>query len=98
MDCRPLGSSVYGILQARILQWIAIPFSSGSPEPRDCIWVYNSFNKAIGSSVLRAPYICAMATSRAAGGRTYVNSAMLATHQILPEMVSPRNPLLSTEY
>ena len=27
MDCSPLGSSVHGILQARILEWVAIPFS-----------------------------------------------------------------------
>ena len=29
------GSSVHGILQARILQWVAIPFSGGSTQPRD---------------------------------------------------------------
>ena len=29
------GSSVYGILQARILEWVAIPFSRGSSQPRD---------------------------------------------------------------
>ena len=29
MDCSPPGSSVYGILQTRILEWIAIPFSKG---------------------------------------------------------------------
>ena len=29
MDCSPPGSSVYGILQARILEWVAIPFSRG---------------------------------------------------------------------
>ena len=28
-DCSPLGSSVHGILQARILQWAAISFSRG---------------------------------------------------------------------
>ena len=28
MDCGPPGSSVHGILQARILEWIAIPFSN----------------------------------------------------------------------
>ena len=27
MDCSPAGSSVLGILQARILEWVAIPFS-----------------------------------------------------------------------
>ena len=30
MDCSPPGSSVDGILQARILEWVAIPFSRGS--------------------------------------------------------------------
>ena len=34
MDC-PSGSSVHGILQARILEWIAIPFSRGTSQPRD---------------------------------------------------------------
>ena len=35
MDCSPPGSSVHGIPQARILQWVAIPFSRGSSRPRD---------------------------------------------------------------
>ena len=35
MDCSPPGSSVHGILQARILEWIAIPFSRGSSWPRN---------------------------------------------------------------
>ena len=35
MDCCPPGSSVYGILQARIVEWVAIPFSRGSSQPRD---------------------------------------------------------------
>jgi len=30
MDCSPSGSSVLGILQARILEWVAIPFFRGS--------------------------------------------------------------------
>ena len=33
MDCSPPGSSVYGILQARILEWIAVRFSRGFPNP-----------------------------------------------------------------
>ena len=47
MDCSLPGSSVYGILQARILEWVAIPFSRGSSHPRDrtsvsCIggWIF----------------------------------------------------------
>ena len=35
MDCSLAGSSVHGILQARILEWVAISFSRGSSWPRD---------------------------------------------------------------
>ena len=35
LDCPPPGSSVHGISQARILDWIAISFSRGSSQPRD---------------------------------------------------------------
>ena len=31
----PIGSSVLGILQARILEWVAVPSSKGSFRPRD---------------------------------------------------------------
>ena len=35
MDCSPPGSSVHGVLQAEILEWVAIPFSRRSSRPRD---------------------------------------------------------------
>ena len=35
MDCSPPGSSVHGIFQARILEWVAISSSRGSSQPRD---------------------------------------------------------------
>ena len=35
MDCSPPGSSVHGILQARILERVAVPSSRGSPQSRD---------------------------------------------------------------
>ena len=35
MDCSPPGSSVHEILQARTLEWAAIPFSKGTSWPRD---------------------------------------------------------------
>ena len=37
MDCSPPGSSVRGILQERILEWVAMPSSRGSFQPRDRI-------------------------------------------------------------
>ena len=33
--CDPLDYTVHGILQARILEWVAFPFSRGSSQPRD---------------------------------------------------------------
>ena len=33
MDCSPPGSSVHGILQARVLEWVAISFSRDLPNP-----------------------------------------------------------------
>ena len=39
MGCSPPGSSVHGILQTRILEWIAMPFSRGSSWPRSRNWV-----------------------------------------------------------
>ena len=35
MDCSPPGYSVPGLLQARILEWVAIPFSRGFSQNRD---------------------------------------------------------------
>ena len=39
MDCSLPGSSVHGIFQARILEWVAISFSRRSSIPRDWTWV-----------------------------------------------------------
>ena len=33
--CNPMDCTVHGILQARILQWVAFPFSRGSSQSRD---------------------------------------------------------------
>ena len=35
MDCSPPGSSVHSILQTIILEWVTVPFSRGSSQPRD---------------------------------------------------------------
>ena len=40
MDCRSPSSSVHGILQPRIVEWVAISFSPGSSQPRD--WTHMS--------------------------------------------------------
>ena len=50
MDCSPPGSSVHGILQARILEWVAMSSSKGSSPSRD--WTRVSYVSCIGKWVL----------------------------------------------
>ena len=50
MDCSLPGSSVHGILQARILEWVAIASSRGSSCPRDRTQV--SYVSCIGGQAL----------------------------------------------
>ena len=50
VDWRPIGSSVHGILQARILEWVAISFSRGSSGPRD--WTRVSYVSWIGRQII----------------------------------------------
>ena len=40
MDCSPPGSHVHGILQARILEWVGMPSSRWSSQPRDQTQVF----------------------------------------------------------
>ena len=49
MDCSLLGSSVYGIYQARILEWVTISFSRISSQPRD--WTQVSCIPCIGRQI-----------------------------------------------
>ena len=53
MDCSPSGTSVHGILQARILEWVAISSCRGSSRPRD--WTRVSYFSCVGRWVL---YLC----------------------------------------
>ena len=50
MDCSPSGFSVHGILQVRILEWVAMPSSRGPSPPRDQTHV--SYISCIGRQVL----------------------------------------------
>ena len=62
MDCSPPSSSVQGILQARTLEWVAVPSSRGSSQSRD--WTHVSYISCIGRQVLYhqlhlgSPYYC----------------------------------------
>ena len=56
MDCSLPGSCVYGIFQARTLEWVVLPFSRGSSRPRDRTSIcYSSCNSQAGSLPLAPP-------------------------------------------
>ena len=57
MDFSPPGSSVHGVLQTRILEWVAIPFSTGSSWPRD--WTQASCIVLLFFFLWWQPVICA---------------------------------------
>ena len=61
IDCSLPGSSVHGIIQARILEWVALPFSRGSSQPRD--WTRISCDSCIAGRFFTAespekPLLC----------------------------------------
>ena len=57
MDCSPPGSSIYGILQARILEWVAIPFFRGFSWPRYQTWVSHTTGRFFMIWATRKVYI-----------------------------------------
>ena len=54
-DCSPPGSSVHGILQAKILGWVAVPSSRGSSWPRDRTCLLYLLHWQAGSLPLSPP-------------------------------------------
>ena len=83
IDCSLPGSSVYGTLQARILEWVVIPFSRGSFWPRDRTRV--SYVSCIGRWVL---YHCATWEAHRSGGRTTILKIQIGLlHEYLIKLV-----------
>ena len=58
MDCSPPGSSLHGIFQARVLEWVAISFSKGSSQPRDRTQVSHIARRFFTIWATRKPYAC----------------------------------------
>ena len=89
MDCNLLGTLVHGILQARLLEWVAVPSSRGSSLPKDRICVPYAFPSFLGkffttSTIWEAP--CGSKTGPSLAGNTRVSWSP----------VLPRNKFTST--
>ena len=57
-DCGPPGSSVHVILQARILEWVAISYSKGSSQPREQTQVTCIVRQILSITVLPGKPVC----------------------------------------
>ena len=60
LDCSPPGSSIHGILQARVLEWVAISFSRGSSRPRDQTQVSHSVGRCFNLWATSVLYLTLM--------------------------------------
>ena len=77
MDCSLLGSSVHGISQARMLEWVTMPFSRGSFQPRGRIWAsciavscpvpYPILSPSFSSSLSRKKVFCSLMCRKIVG-------------------------------
>ena len=72
MDCSLPGSSVHGILQARILEWIVMPSSRRSSQSRDQTQVSCIAGRFFTHCAMReAPYICSIYNTYKGGAREW---------------------------
>ena len=107
MDCRPLGSPVHRIFQARILEWVAISFSKGSSWTRDQIQVSCVYLHWQGGSLPLAPpekpwdivegiyvYIIWQQTARGQGGHWEWGIRLEVCHK-LEKAMAPHSSTLA---
>ena len=95
VDCSPPGSSVHGIFQARVLEWIAISFSRGSSWPRDwtqvsctagryfSIWATReALNKVRNIQFLSEKSACEWVPEEIPKRPRYLQRRLLAAHSV----------------
>ena len=74
VDCSPLGSSIHGILQARVLEWAAISFSRRSSRPRDQTWVSRIAGRPLSHQGSPYGVLCNMSISCEEDGHSLPSS------------------------
>ena len=84
IDCSPPGSSVHGISQAKILEWVALPFFKWSSPPRDLTWV----------SCIEDRWFMLWATGKQTWWKKQDDKVIGVKAQEVRELFSPRNILL----
>ena len=102
MDCSPPGSSVHGILQARILEWVVAPSSRGSSQCRDCTCV--SYISCVSSQVCslplvppEKPFACIVNPWDSAGKNTRVSCQLLLQGDLPDSGIESGSPTLQAD-
>ena len=96
IDCSPPGSTVHGIFQARILQWVAISFSRGSSRPRDptymsCIGMWILYHWATTETL-----ICIFSSVQSLSRVWLFATPWIAAHQASLSITNSRSSLRLT--
>ena len=81
-DYSPPGSTVHGILQARILEWVAISFSRGSSRPRDRTQVSRIAGRPFNLWATREAQACSLPSCK---------YSVLLSNQIIPSCLANSN-------
>ena len=92
MGCSLSGSSVHGILQARILEWVAISFSGGTSWPRDQTRI--SVSPALAASSLPLappgkPYHCSFSRMYQGSGHRMIRASSMEWMPLIFHQLSP---------
>ena len=99
VDCSPLGSFVHGILQERILEWVAILFSRGSSQERTSV----QFSHSVVSDSLRSHGLqhtrlpCPLPTPGAYSNSCPSNHLIFCHPLLLPPSIFPSIRVFSSE-
>ena len=80
MVCSPPGSSVHGILQARIQEWVVIPFSRGSSQPMDQTHISCISSRSFTIWATRDALIVTKRVENALLGCSLKNDRMISVH------------------
>ena len=79
VDCSPPSSFIHGILQARILEWVAISFSRGSCRPRDWSQVSHIVGRRFNLCTTREAYY-------------FICSSVQFSHSVVSDSLQPHGP------
>ena len=83
--CNPMVCVVHGTLQARILEWVAFPFSRGSSQPRDQTQVSHIAGRFFTSSTTWGTLKVKVKVSQSC--LTLCNPMVCVVHGVLPDRI-----------